>query len=86
MLEFFLSYLLIYKYVVLFLVVSIASVGIPMPATALLMATGAFAAQGYMDLRYIFVFGFLASVLGDLLGYYVSILYGRNVFVYIGLK
>ncbi len=39
MLSFFLSYLLIYKYVVLFIVVALASFGIPLlPATALIMA------------------------------------------------
>jgi len=58
MLGFFLSYLLLYKYVVLFLVVATASFGLPVPATALMMAAGAFIAQGYFDFAGIAVCAF----------------------------
>ena len=45
MIAFFLSYLLVYKYAILFFVVAVTSVGVPLPATALIVAAGAFAAQ-----------------------------------------
>jgi membrane protein DedA with SNARE-associated domain len=45
MIAFFLSYFLVYQYIVLFFVVLAASFGFPLPATMLLMAAGAFAAQ-----------------------------------------
>ena len=87
MLSFFLSYLLVYKYVVLFIVVALASFGIPLlPATALIMAAWAFAAQGYFDLYSIIIFTVLASVFGDMIGYGVSYRYGRGLFMKIGLK
>lgn len=86
MLSFFLSYLLVYKYAVLFSVIFVASFGFPIPATALLMAAGAFAAQGYLDLYSIFICGFFASILGDITGYLVSFRYGRDVLMRIGFK
>lgn len=86
MLSFFLSSLLIYKYTVLFLVIFTASLGFPIPATALLIAAGAFAAQGYFDLYTIFLYGFFASILGDISGYFVSLRYGRDILVRIGFK
>jgi len=86
MLAFFLSSLLIYKYVVLFLVVATASFGLPIPATVLLMAAGAFAAQGYLDFSGILAYGFSASVLGDMAGYFVSLRYGRDILARIGFK
>lgn len=56
MLSFFLSYLLIYKYTVLFFVIAFASFGFPLPATALLVATGAFVAQGYLSVYALFFY------------------------------
>jgi len=67
MLNLFLSYLLIYKYAILFSVVFVTSFGLPLPATALIVAAGAFAAQGYFDFWNIFVCVFIASTLGDIL-------------------
>ncbi|EKD30348.1 MAG: hypothetical protein ACD_78C00083G0003 [uncultured bacterium (gcode 4)] len=86
MLSFFLSSLLIYKYAILFLVIFIASFGFPIPATALLIAAGAFAAQGYFDVYTIFFYGFFASILGDIAGYFVSLRYGRDILIRIGFK
>lgn len=56
MLSFLLSYLLVYKYTVLFLVIVSASFGVPIPATALIIAAGAFSAQGYLDFSSIFMY------------------------------
>lgn len=84
MLNLFLSYLLIYKYAILFLVVFLTSLGLPLPATALIVAAGAFAAQGYFDFWSILACVFVASVLGDLSGYFVSLRYGRVILMRIG--
>jgi len=86
MLSFFLSYLLIYKYAVLFVVITTASIGFPIPATALLMASGAFAAQGYFDLPSILIYGFFASIIGNVIGYFISFHYGRDILIRIGFK
>lgn len=81
-----LSSLLLYKYTILCIVIFSASVGFPIPATALLMAAGAFAAQGYFDLPSILFVSFVASVSGDILGYTLSFRYGREILMRIGFK
>ncbi len=86
MLTIFLSYLLLYKYLILFLVVLLASIIIPLPATALLIAAGAFSIQGYFNIYNVLIFGFLASVLGDCFGYLISFRYGKKLLEEIGLK
>lgn len=86
MFSFFLSYLLIYTYVALFTVITLASFGIPLPATVLLIAAGAFAAQGYLDFSSILAFGFSASIIGDTTGYVISRRYGRNILRRIGFE
>lgn len=86
MLNLFLSYILIYKYAILFLVVYLTSFGIPLPATVLIVAAGAFAAQGYFDFQKIFIYVFVASVLGDITGYFVSLKYGRRILMHVGFK
>lgn len=50
------------------------------------MASGAFAAQGYLDLPSILLYGFFASVLGDVSGYVISLRYGREILIRIGFK
>lgn len=85
MLGFLLSYLLLYKYLVLFLVVAGASFGFPIPATALVIAAGAFIAQGYFDFAGVAICVFFASLAGDFSGYFVSRRFGRDVFARIGL-
>lgn len=84
MFSFFLSYLLTYTYLALFVVIVLASFGMPLPSTVLLIAAGAFAAQGYLDFYSILAFGFFASTIGDTMGYFVSRRYGRNILMRIG--
>lgn len=86
MFGFFLSYLLVYKYFVVFVVVFLASLGLPMPATAILVAAGAFAAQGYFDMATVLLVSASASILGDMLSYTTSYRYGRKFLYRIGLK
>lgn len=84
MLDFLLSFLLLYKYALLSAVVFAASVGFPVPATAVLMASGAFAAQGYFDFPTIAAVAFVSSVSGDLSGYLLTRRYGRGLIVRFG--
>lgn len=86
MLNLFLSYLLIYKYAILFSVVFLTSLGLPLPATALIVAAGAFAAQGYFDFWGILACVFVASVLGDISGYFISRRYGKRILMWVGFK
>jgi len=86
MLAIFLSYLLIYKYLILFLVTYSAALIFPIPASAVLIAAGAFASQGYFSFEYVILFGLLGNVLGDLCGYFISYYFGREFLMRIGLK
>lgn len=86
MLDFFLSYLLVYTYLVLFLVTLLTSFVFPLPATALIMAAWAFVSQGYLDLKYVLLFSFLWCILGDISWYVVSFFYWKSILYRLGFK
>ena len=86
MVSLFLSYFLIYKYLVLFLVVATASFGVPIPATALLMAAWAFTAQGYLDIWITLFSSFAAAVFWDLLGFFIAFRHGKGVLGFLGFS
>jgi membrane-associated protein len=56
----------------LFGVVLVASTGLPLPATLLLIAAGSFVQQGSFNYWPVVGLGILAAVLGDHLGYFVG--------------
>ncbi len=72
-----LSYLLLYKYVALFVLIFLAGIGLPIPSGTLLMAVGAFASQGYFDLPLSLATALVANILGDLCDYFLMRRYGR---------
>jgi len=86
MLAAFLSFLLLYKYLALFSVSLLAAFVLPLPATAFIIAAGAFSAQGYFNFSEIIAVGFLGSIIGDGLGYYISLRWGRDLLNRIGFK
>jgi membrane protein DedA with SNARE-associated domain len=67
--EAFLTAMLAYGPLALALALLLAALGIPLPATLLLLAAGAFARQGALDGAWAAGLGLLASVLGDSGGY-----------------
>jgi membrane-associated protein len=67
--EAFLTAMLAYGPLALALALLIAALGVPLPATLLLLAAGAFARQGALDSTSAGALGLLASVLGDSGGY-----------------
>jgi len=67
-----LSYLLLYKYAALFVVIFAAGILLPLPANTVLFATGAFASQGYFDLPTSLAVALAANTLGDLGGYAIT--------------
>ncbi len=86
MVDFLLSSLLVYQYWLIFGVMYLASFGFPLPATALMVAGGAFIAQGYFSLSSLFFLGTLGCILGDTTGYLVSYFYGKDIFHRIGFS
>jgi membrane-associated protein len=74
-----LSYLLLYKYATIFVVVLAAAIIVPVPDSTLLVATGAFVSQGYFSLTLALVVALVANVLGDLVGYTLTNRWGYKV-------
>lgn len=75
-----LPYILIYKYWALFVLTLLSSLAIPIPAGTLLIASSAFASQGYLNFFFILVVAVVASVIGDNISYWLVRLYGRKIF------
>ena len=75
-----LSFLLLYKYWALFAVIFLAAVIVPFPSNSLLLATGAFASQGYFSFPLSLTIATVANVLGDCTDYFLARRYGRRMF------
>jgi len=67
-----LAALSVYGLPVLFVVVLIASVGVPFPLSLILVAAGSFVEQGEMELLPVIIVGTVAAVLGDNLAYFLA--------------
>lgn len=73
-----LPYIITYKYVALFIVTFFASFILPIPAGTLLVASSAFANEGYFDIYIILGVVIVANILGDNLSYWLARIYGRK--------
>lgn len=73
-----LSFLLLYKYWALFGIIFIAAVILPIPTNSLLLATGAFASQGYFSFSLSLAVAVGANILGDCFDYFLARRYGRR--------
>lgn len=86
MLDFLLSYLLLYKYLALFLINFFAAIALPLPASATLIAAGSFAAQGYLDIYSVMLASYAGTLLGDWGGYFLSLKFGKDILKKIGFR
>ncbi len=71
-----LSYVLLYKYVAVGLIVYTSAVILPLPTNAMLLAVGAFASQGYFNYWILVPLAIIANTLGDLTDYGLARYYG----------
>jgi membrane protein DedA with SNARE-associated domain len=74
-----LSYVLLYKYVALAVIVYASAVLLPLPSNAMLLAVGAFSSQGYFNFWISLAIAVIANTLGDLTGYGLTRRYGAAV-------
>ncbi len=74
-----LSYLLLYRYVALALVVYVGAVGVPLPVNVLLLALGGFSSQGYFSFWLSLAIAALFNTAGDLTGYGITRLWGDAI-------
>ena len=73
-----LAALLLYGLPVLFAIILIASIGVPLPVTLMLVAAGSFAKQGEMKVTSVIIAASSAAILGDQIGYWLSRWGGRR--------
>ncbi|HEY5588135.1 MAG TPA: VTT domain-containing protein [Candidatus Paceibacterota bacterium] len=78
-----LPFILLYKYWALFTLTFLASLAIPIPAGTILIASAAFASQGYFNIITIFIIVLIANIAGDNVSYWLARQYGKKIFSYI---
>lgn len=74
-----LSYVLLYRYVTIALVVYFYAIILPLPSNAMLLAVGAFASQGYFSFWLSLAVAVTANTLGDLTDYGITRRWGEYV-------
>ena len=82
----FLSFLVVYKYVGLFVISFVAALAIPIPTSTTLAAAGAFSVQGYFSLPLVLLTALAGNVAGDTVGYFAARRYGERTLIFIGLR
>ena len=82
----FLTFLLLYKYIGLFVISFLAALLLPLPSSSILAAAGAFAAQGYFSISYVLIVAFLGNILGDAAGYFLAQKMGTAALQRIGFR
>lgn len=80
------SFVLVYRYVGLFVISFLSSLGVPVPAAITAIAAAAFASQGYLNIIILIAIGALGNILGDLTMYWLMRLYGKKVLYRLGLR
>src|SRR5712691_10642207 len=73
-----------YGYPVLWLIIFIAAVGLPLPASLILLAAGAFAAHGYFNIALLIGITITASSCGDSVGYFIGRRWGSKTLHWLG--
>lgn len=80
------SYILIYRYVAIFVISFLSSLGVPLPAAASTVAAAAFASQGYLNLLLLVFFGAIGNIAGDLTMYWLMRRYGKKLLLWLRLR
>lgn len=82
----FLTFILLYKYVGLFLISFVAAFMFPLPSGTTLAAAGAFAAQGYLSFPTVIGVALAGNIVGDATGYFIARRYGITILTEIGFS
>lgn len=80
-----LTFVLLYKYAAIFLILFFGALAAPIPSGAILLASFFFAAQGYMDSTFVALSGYAGYVAGDMAGYWFARAWGKELLTKIGL-
>lgn len=72
MTETLLSWLTVYGVAGLFVILTVGSIGLPLPCSTFLIVVGSFVEQGDMDLLTVVILASAGAVLGDQIGYWIG--------------
>jgi len=81
-----LSYVLIYKYLAIYIITFLGAIALPVPSGTTLIASAAFSLQGYFSLPWVIIVGIVGNMTGDSAGYWLARRYGPEVLRKIGLR
>lgn len=81
-----LSYVLLYKYFAIFVITYLGAIAFPLPSGTVVMASTAFATQGYLSVPLVFLTALLGNVAGDNSGYWLTRRYGVRFLHFVGLR
>lgn len=81
-----LSYVLIYKYLAIFVITYLGALAFPLPSGTVVMASAAFATQGYLSFPLVVLTGILGNVAGDNTGYWLTRAYGVRALHLFGMR
>jgi membrane-associated protein len=73
-----LPYVLVYKYLGIFVITFLGAIALPLPSGSVLMAASAFAVQGYMNFPLVLLTGIVGNVAGDNAGYWLVRIFGMS--------
>ncbi len=79
LIDFALSYLLVYRYLTLFIIVFLAGFCVPIPVNILLMAAGALSSTGLFNFYYSFAIATVANATGDVIAYLLFRKYSHEI-------
>ena len=79
-------YLVLYKYVSIFIIAFIAAFIVPIPSGSVLMVASAFASIGYFNIYWVIIISIIGNILGDNIGYFVARNYGEKVLSRVGFR
>ena len=79
-------YLLLYKYVTVFVISFLAAFVVPIPSGNLLMIASGFSRVGYFNFYLVILISIVANILGDNLGYWMARIYGEKILSKIGFR
>ena len=74
-----LAWVLVYKYIAIFIITFLGALALPLPSGSVLMAAAAFAVQGFMNFWAVLFVGVLGNMVGDSAGYWLVRKYGIKV-------
>lgn len=80
-----LPFILLYKYWALFGITFFTALVLPIPPGTLIMASSAFAYQGYFNFGAVLAVAIAGNILGDNVGYFIARRYGVAAFSAVGL-